>query len=592
MLKYWRVWLLIVMLLASIFAIGLKAFPYGREGVEVIYVSSGSPALDLIQVGDIITSFNGEPVKSLEEWNQKSSGITGPVKLTANNKNIDLNVTNSLGINVIDIERTNIDFGIDMKGGTRIILKPQGNVTEDLLDQTIGVLETRANLFGLQEMQLFPIKTIDGDFFIQIEAAGVGSEVIEELLSRQGRFEGKIVKPLEVSNGTVVMKLGEKQFPIIILEDGVEIGGEFFGKNETFVLKGLDFEYLNTTEGQALFMATVFRGEDIELVYTDPQRSGVMPQGDAYQFFFTLLLSADGANSFAEVTEGIPKYFDINSGDEYIESPLLLLIDDEIVSSLRVAGDLAGKIVQNPQVTGVEPTQEGASEEKLRLQTILKSGALPVVLETQSVDIISPTLGSSFFDAALLAALVAAGVVFVIVFIRYRRIKISAPLVAIGISEVIIILGIASTNDIGIWIVVLLVNLALIGLAWFKKHEIDIYAWAGAILIPMIGMASWTIDLPAIAGIIAAIGSGVDHQIIIADEALRGEKKAYGVKEQIKRAFFIIMGAAATTIFAMLPLMFVGVGLVRGFAVTTIVGVLVGVLITRPAYAKIVERFT
>ncbi|GAF85840.1 unnamed protein product, partial [marine sediment metagenome] len=28
---------------------------------------------------------------------------------------------------------------------------------------------------------------------------------------------------------------------------------------------------------------------------------------------------------------------------------------------------------------------------------------------------------------------------------------------------------------------------------------------------------------------------------------------------------------------------------VRGFAITTIVGVLVGILITRPAYAKIIE---
>ena len=30
-------------------------------------------------------------------------------------------------------------------------------------------------------------------------------------------------------------------------------------------------------------------------------------------------------------------------------------------------------------------------------------------------------------------------------------------------------------------------------------------------------------------------------------------------------------------------------GFVRGFAMTTVVGVLVGILVTRPAYAKIVE---
>lgn len=63
--------------------------------------------------------------------------------------------------------------------------------------------------------------------------------------------------------------------------------------------------------------------------------------------------------------------------------------------------------------------------------------------------------------------------------------------------------------------------------------------------------------------------------------------KDYGVKKRIKMAFFIIFAAAATTIAAMVPLMSIGIGFLRGFAITTIVGVLVGVMITRPAYAHI-----
>ena len=39
----------------------------------------------------------------------------------------------------------------------------------------------------------------------------------------------------------------------------------------------------------------------------------------------------------------------------------------------------------------------------------------------------------------------------------------------------------------------------------------------------------------------------------------------------------------------MIPLMFLGIGLIRGFAITTIVGVLIGILVTRPAYARIIE---
>ncbi len=129
-----------------------------------------------------------------------------------------------------------------------------------------------------------------------------------------------------------------------------------------------------------------------------------------------------------------------------------------------------------------------------------------------------------------------------------------------------------------------------------ETREVDVIAWIGALLIPILGLLTWTIDLPAIGGIIAAIGVGVDNMIVIADETLtrREEERKilYTIKDRIKRAFFIIFGSASTTIAAMVPLMSLGVGLVRGFAITTVVGVLVGILITRPAYAKIVEMGT
>jgi preprotein translocase subunit SecD len=42
-------------------------------------------------------------------------------------------------------------------------------------------------------------------------------------------------------------------------------------------------------------------------------------------------------------------------------------------------------------------------------------------------------------------------------------------------------------------------------------------------------------------------------------------------------------------IVSMLPLWFLGAGVLRGFALTTIVGVTIGVFITRPAFAKMIE---
>jgi len=120
------------------------------------------------------------------------------------------------------------------------------------------------------------------------------------------------------------------------------------------------------------------------------------------------------------------------------------------------------------------------------------------------------------------------------------------------------------------------------------------FASIGAILIPLLGLLSWNIDLPAIGGVIAAIGIGVDQMIIIADETISGRKETkkqlYSLKEKIGRAFSIIFASAAVTIAALIPLLFVTAGVfVRGFVITTIAGIMIGILITRPAYAKIVE---
>jgi len=151
----------------------------------------------------------------------------------------------------------------------------------------------------------------------------------------------------------------------------------------------------------------------------------------------------------------------------------------------------------------------------------------------------------SFYAAIIAMFVVAAALV-----IRYRKIKITIPIMTTLIFEVTMILGISS----------------LIG---------------------------WQMDLPSVAGIIAAIGSGIDDQIVIVDEVLRKEteeEKLASLASKIKRAFSIVFMSAGTLVFAMAPLLFMGLGILKGFAITTIIGVFVGVFITRPAYASIVKR--
>jgi preprotein translocase subunit SecD len=84
----------------------------------------------------------------------------------------------------------------------------------------------------------------------------------------------------------------------------------------------------------------------------------------------------------------------------------------------------------------------------------------------------------------------------------------------------------------------------------------------------------------------------VDDLIIIADEILQQGEVATGrvFQSRFRKAFWVIGAAAATTIIAMSPLTVLGLGDLTGFAIVTIVGVLVGVLVTRPAYGDILRN--
>jgi len=86
----------------------------------------------------------------------------------------------------------------------------------------------------------------------------------------------------------------------------------------------------------------------------------------------------------------------------------------------------------------------------------------------------------------------------------------------------------------------------------------------------------------------------VDNQIVIMDELLRKKKDEDGPVEKspvqrVKNAFFIIVASSSIAVATMLPIILFGLGQGQlvGFAITTISGVMVGVLVSRPAFAEI-----
>jgi len=299
----------------------------------------------------------------------------------------------------------------------------------------------------------------------------------------------------------------------------------------------------------------VFVGGKKDITYVDRTGEGVgvyncnsNQGGQACQFRFTISLSEEAANKHANITSKLET--NITDGGRYLEKKLDLYLDENLVSSLFISEDLKGrpetKILIQGGASGTtrEEAINNARKEMQKLQTVLITGSLPFKLQIVKLDTISPLLGQRFLYSIFLAGLSAIIAVALIVFIRYRKIKSSLALLFTSFSEVIIILGLAS-------------------------------------------LIHWNLDLPSIAGILAVIGTGVDQQIVILDES---ESRELSLKERLKRALFIVIAAYFTSLVSLMPLYWAGAGLLKGFAVTTIIGITSAVLITRPAFADIVKK--
>jgi len=272
-------------------------------------------------------------------------------------------------------------------------------------------------------------------------------------------------------------------------------------------------------------------------------------QGGGYicSFRFALFLREEAAQKHADITANLK----LDDTGRYLNESLYLFVDDVEVESLLIGSSLRGQVTTEISIQGSgtgtthEEALKATREQMNKLQTILITGSLPYKLEIVKLDTISPTLGHDFVLAILKAGAFAIILVSLLVFARYRKVKASLGLLLTSFSELFIILGVAA-------------------------------------------LINWNLDLPSIAGILATIGTGVDQQIVIIDEAEKS--KSISIRERIKRASFIIVSSYFTLVAAMIPLYWAGAGLFKGFALTTIIGVTAAVLITRPAFADMIKN--
>lgn len=227
-----------------------------------------------------------------------------------------------------------------------------------------------------------------------------------------------------------------------------------------------------------------------------------------------LVFTDEGAKKFEELTA------------KNIGKPIAIFLDQEFVSAPTVQGKITGG---NAVISG-DFTAESAKE--LAIQ--LNAGALPAPISVVEQKNIGPMLGSNSINKSQIAGIV-------------------------GLSSVAVFM-IAIYGIAGFLAVVALIVYTLLVFAIFK-------------LIPV------TLTLAGIAGFILSIGMAVDANILIFERIK--EEKRWGRDPQtalslgFKRAWTSIRDSNVSSLITASILFEFGTGLVRGFALTLGIGILI-----------------
>lgn len=238
----------------------------------------------------------------------------------------------------------------------------------------------------------------------------------------------------------------------------------------------------------------------------------------------SMTMSPTGARTWANLTGA-------NKG-----RAIAIVLDNIVYSAPNVEGRIEGG---SSRISG-----SFSIEEATDLSNLLKAGKLPAPAKIVQEQVVGPTLGKDAIKGGITAFAVSFAVIFLLMLVYY--------------------------NTSG-WVA----NIALILNLLFT---IGILTGLGA-----------TLTAPGIAGLVLTIGMAVDTNVIIyeriKEELTKGKSYVAAVNEGYKRSLPPVLDAHVTTLLTAIILFSFGLGPVKGFATTQIIGILLslfcGILVSR-----------
>nr|WP_314263501.1 protein translocase subunit SecD [uncultured Moellerella sp.] len=286
-----------------------------------------------------------------------------------------------------------------------------------------------------------------------------------------------------------------------------------------------DTEIKSTREGEpvALFKRVILTGDHITDSTSEMDENGA-PQ-------VSISLDSAGGSTMSDFTRDnqdklmaalFVEYKD--SGKKDANGRTLLVKDEKVINVARISARFGNKF----RITGI-----GNPVEARQLSLLLRAGALIAPIQIVEERTIGPTLGLQNIEQGLKACLAGllASILFMIIY--YRK------------------FGLIASSA-------LLVNLVLI---------------VGVMSL----LPGATLTMPGIAGIVLTLAVAVDANVLIneriKEELRNGRSVQQAIHEGYKGAFSSIIDANLTTLITAIILYAVGTGSIKGFAITTAIGV-------------------
>jgi preprotein translocase subunit SecD len=480
-------------------------------------------------------------------------------------------------------ERHTPKLGLDLRGGTQVILSPSvaagETLTQDQLNQTVAIIRQRVDGFGVAESEVTIQGTGNGAKII-VTIPGETSRTVVDQLKTTAQLNFRPVLAIdfgspqssatptpsvsdaaspsasptasespaasaspEPSPSPTVSVAPELLVPPIQSPDG---SGDF--ADRFAALNCAESDILNgSTDDPAQYLISCEKDGSVkyalapaDLVGTDIESATAgLPQTGGGGWQVDLQMTSEGAKKFADSTTKLSA----------LESPndqFAIVLDGVVISAPSV----------NEPIIGGSAVISGSftADEARALAQVLKYGALPVGLEVDEVQQISPTLGNDQLQAGLIAGGFGLLLVVIYLLLYYRALGVIAvvSLVAAAIMTylVFVILG----RGIG-----------------------------------------FTLTLAGVAGAIVSIGITADSFIIyferIRDEIREGKRLRVAIDQGWYRARRTILAADFVSLLSAAILYYLSVGSVRGFAFTlgliTFVDLAVAFLFTRSLVTKL-----